>query len=95
MTRRSHLLARFLLLAAVATTGCGDRATDPSAQVPGNPGAVPAAQPGDPDRFRIPVAGTEPARGADEPLVTIVEFSDFQIFNTNFNHSLPQPLPPN
>jgi protein-disulfide isomerase len=31
-----------------------------------------------PDRFKVPVSATQPVKGADDALVTIVQFSDFQ-----------------
>jgi protein-disulfide isomerase len=65
-----------LLLAIAAGVGCGDAADAPAPAAP--PAAAPVAQAAEPERYRIPVTPAEPARGAEKPLVTIVEFSDFQ-----------------
>jgi protein-disulfide isomerase len=78
-----------LVFAIVAGVGCGDAADTPappaaapaaapSAPPAAAPAAPPVAQAAEPERFRIPVTPAEPARGADAPRVTIVEFSDFQ-----------------
>jgi len=76
MTRRSALLMGSLLLAIVAGVGCGNAGDAPAPPAPTPaPLVAPAAEP---ERYRIPVTPTEPSRGAEDALVTIVEFSDFE-----------------
>lgn len=41
-------------------------------------GAAAAALDDDVERFKVPVSDAQPAKGADDALVTIVQFSDFQ-----------------
>ena len=81
MTRHSALLMGSLLLAIIAGVGCGkagDAPAPPAPPAPAPPAAPPVAQVAEPERYRIPVTPTEPSRGAEDALVTIVEFSDFE-----------------
>jgi protein-disulfide isomerase len=68
------------LLVGNLTTGPREGATEVAAEGGGAPaaGAAGAAQPGDPERFRVPVTAQQPSKGPADALVTIVQFSDFE-----------------
>ncbi len=48
------------------------------AAAPSNDGPAPSEAGGDIQRFAMPVTADQPSKGADDALVTIVEFSEFQ-----------------
>jgi protein-disulfide isomerase len=73
----SILFAFFVgLVVGKAVDGPGGGDAEVAAAAEG--GVAAPAEVGGPERFNIPVTAAQPSKGANDALVTIVEFSDFQ-----------------
>ncbi len=86
-------VAGSLTMYVVQRSGGDEKTEEKVAEVELSPEAVGAAakEVGDVARIKVPVTGKEPWKGAEQPLVTIVEFSDFQCpFCSRVNGTLKQ-----
>jgi len=74
----SILFAFFVgLVVGKAVDGPSGEVAEIAAAAEGAGTAAPVEE-GGPERFKIPVSAAQPSKGAEDALVTIVEFSDFQ-----------------
>ncbi len=86
-------VAGALTMYVVQRSGSASDGEEPVAEVELSPEAAGAAaqEVGSEPRIKVPVTGKEPWKGAEQPLVTIVEFSDFQCpFCNRVNGTLKQ-----